>query len=102
MNKSKEDFWLGNGALILIGIIFTVGLVAILIISGIAVADYFSSPTVTKMRFDSGYTEMIQKDEGTVCINHPAKYEIQLDGENWVEVTEAEYAELKTGSHYRK
>lgn len=102
MNKSKEDFRPVDGLSILMGIIAIVIIMAIVIISRIAIVNYFSSPTVTKKRFDSGYTEMIQKDEGTFCINHPAKYEIQLDGENWVEVTEAEYAELKTGSHYRK
>lgn len=57
---------------------------------------------ITDRRFDSGYTETIQKDGVSVLITHPPNYELQLDGENWVDVTEIEYSRFRVGEHYRK
>lgn len=62
-----------------------------------------NSSLITDKRFNSGYTEYICELDGhgkNIIIN-PAKYELQLDGKSWVEVTENEYSENHIGNRWR-
>lgn len=63
-----------------------------------------NSSLITNKRFNSGYTEYICELDGhskNIIIN-PAKYELQIDGRSWVEVTENEYSENHIGNRWRK
>lgn len=63
-----------------------------------------NSSLITDKRFNSGYTEYICELDGhgkNIIIN-PAKYELQLDGKSWVEVTENEYSENHIGNRWRE
>lgn len=63
-----------------------------------------NSSLITDKRFNSGYTEYICELDGhskNIIIN-PAKYELQIDGKSWVEVTENEYSENHIGNRWRK
>ena len=82
-------------------------IIFIIIISCIFIIDFFknsNSSLITDKRFNSGYTEYICELDGhskNIIIN-PAKYELQLDGKSWVEVTENEYSENHIGNRWRK
>ena len=63
-----------------------------------------NSSLITDKRFNSGYTEYICELDGhgkNIIIN-PAKYELQIDGKSWVEVTENEYSENHIGNRWRE
>lgn len=63
-----------------------------------------NSSLITDKRFNSGYTEYICELDGNnknIIIN-PAKYELQIDGKSWIEVTENEYSENHIGNRWRK
>lgn len=63
-------------------------LAAFLVITAVcAVISYFQAPLVTDKRFTAGY---------------PNRYELQLDGDDWIEVTEQEYADSRINGHFQR
>lgn len=82
-------------------------IVSMIIISWIFIIVAYkdtNSSLITDKRFNSGYTEYICELDGhskNIIIN-PAKYELQIDGRSWVEVTENEYSENHIGNRWRK
>lgn len=63
-------------------------LVAFIVITAVcAVIRYFQAPLVTDKRFTAGY---------------PNRYELQLDGDDWIEVTEQEYADSRINGHFQR
>lgn len=81
--------------------------VAVVLIAAVLVLCSRYTPgllCVTDKRYHAGFTEIVQRLDGSdrsykVC---PEKYELQLDGESWVEVTADEYKNISVGEHIRR
>lgn len=52
-----------------------------------AVISYFQAPLVTDKRFTAGY---------------PNRYELQLDGDDWIEVTKQEFEDNHINRHFQR
>ena len=57
-------------------------------------------PRVTDKRFISEHIEIVEAGGSYFNVQAPEKYEIQLDGEEWVEVTEREYLCANIGERF--
>lgn len=57
-------------------------------------------PRVTDKRFISEHIEIVEAGGSYFNVQAPEKYEIQLDGEEWVEVTEREYLCAHIGERF--
>lgn len=57
-------------------------------------------PRVTDKRFISEHIEIVEAGGSYFNVQAPEKYEIQLDGEEWVEVTEREYICAHIGERF--
>lgn len=68
---------------------------------GIAFCDPVNDlPRVTDKRFISEHIEIVEAGGSYFNVQAPEKYEIQLDGEEWVEVTEREYLCAHIGERF--
>lgn len=87
-----------------VGISITVVLVlALIIFLGGSIVCYFQSPKITDKRFTAGYTETIISDgEGKSYITYPDKYELQLDSDDWIEVTKQEFEGNHINGHFQR
>lgn len=98
MNKKEQVIFIAK---VLMCVLVVVLIAAVLAVS---YKNMLSQPVVTDKRYHAGYTEIVQRLDGSdrlykVC---PEKYELQLDGENWVEVTADEYNNIIVGEHIRR
>ena len=98
MNKKEQVIFIAK---VLMCVLVVVLIAAVLAVS---YKNMLSQPVVTDKRYHAGYTEIVQRLDGSdrlykVC---PEKYELLLDGENWVEVTADEYNNIIVGEHIRR
>lgn len=98
MNKKEQVIFIAK---VLMCVLVVVLIAAVLAVS---YKNMLSQPVVTDKRYHAGFTEIVQRLDGSDRSYkvYPEKYELQLDGESWVEVTADEYKNISVGEHIRR